>query len=706
MRIKKRFLQSKVGRRILTLFILCALVPITAVAIVSYTRVSNELDKQNERQLHQSSRVLGKSIFERVAVLEDQFKALCSNSLVSSSNVTQRPDEGYGEETRTRFKGLAIITDSGEVIPCFGHTNRLADLSAEETEHLKSGKTLMITHTDKDTDSRIYMLRFINPKDQKQGMLYGEIDPMYLWFLNENPWDILPYKSELVVLDDSSRVIYSTMPVPSSLRERPEYKMLRTRRAVFRWDHEGEKEMASFQSLSIRDNVGHPEWTLVLTVPEKDMGKPVAQFKKTFPLVVLLSFWVVLLLSFIQIRRTTLPLEELGKGTRRIAMRDFDSRVMIESGDEFEELATDFNDMAKQLGRQFNALTTMAEIDRAILSDLDTEKIVRTVITRMYKFFDYDFVSVTLLDPEGKNSARTFMENRNPSLERSVKDFEIPRDEFEGFIGSQSMLLIDKPEDLPPCFSPFAAQGLKSFVFIPIFLKEGLVGIIMLASLDSFLPDQEDLNHAHQLADQVAVALSNAQLIEDLNAFNWGALKAFARAVDAKSPWTHGHSERVTERALKIGQVMGLAPAELDDLHRAGLLHDIGKIGIDRTILDKPGKVNDDEVKEIQKHPSKGALILEPISAYSRVVRIVKQHHEHFDGTGYPDGLAGEEIDLCARILAVADVYDALVSDRPYRSGMEPERVIEIIKEKANKQFDPTVVKAFLKVMMGERSTE
>ena len=690
----------------MTLFIFCALVPITTVAIVSYTRVSSELDKHNERQLHQSSKALGMSVLERTTILEHEFKVLCSNPLVSSSDLTQRPEEEYDEETRTRFTGLALVTDSGGFLPRFGHLERLVDLSVEETEHLKSGKTLMITSAGEEGPSRIYMLRFIDPQDQKRGMLYGEINAMYLWFLNENPWDILPYKTELTVLDDSSRVIYSTMPVPSSLRERPEYRMSRTGRAVFKWEHEDGKQMASFQSLNLTNNLGHPEWTLILTVPKKTIDKPIAQFNKIFPLVVLLSFWVVLLLSFIQIRRTTRPLEELGEGTRRIAMRDFDSRVRITSGDEFEELAADFNDMARRLGRQFNALTTMAEIDRAILSDLDTEKIVRTVITRMHEFFGYDFVSVTLLDPKGNNPARTFMEGGNPSVERSFKDFEIPRDEFERFIGNQSMLLIDKPEDLPPYFSPFAAYGLKLFVLLPLFLKEGLAGIIALASLDSSPPYQEDLKHAHQLADQVAVALSNAQLIEDLDAFNWGALKAFARAVDANSPWTHGHSERVTERALKIGQVMGLAPAELDDLHRAGLLHDIGKIAIDRAILDKPGKVTDDEVKEIQKHSSKGALILEPISAYAHVVPIVRQHHEHFDGTGYPDGLTGEEINLYARILAVADVYDALVTDRPYRSGMEPERVIEMIKEEANKQFDPNVVKAFLKVMTDERAAK
>ncbi len=125
----------------------------------------------------------------------------------------------------------------------------------------------------------------------------------------------------------------------------------------------------------------YPRWTIVLSTSKDYVFAPIVYFKKIFPLVILLSFWVVLLLSVIQIRRTMLPLEKLKDGTQRIAMRDFESRVKVASGDEFEELGESFNDMARQLGRQFNALATMAEIDRAILSALDTEKIVGTVIT-------------------------------------------------------------------------------------------------------------------------------------------------------------------------------------------------------------------------------------------------------------------------------------------------------------------------------------
>jgi putative nucleotidyltransferase with HDIG domain len=207
-----------------------------------------------------------------------------------------------------------------------------------------------------------------------------------------------------------------------------------------------------------------------------------------------------------------------------------------------------------------------------------------------------------------------------------------------------------------------------------------------------------------RLGNQVGVALSNARLIEELDSLNWGALTALARSIDAKSTWTSGHSERVTDLALRIGWVMGLNQRELDVLHRGGLLHDIGKIGIPAEVLDKMGRLDADETAIMRRHIRIGARILEPIAAYADVIPIVLQHHERFDGNGYPDGLAGEAISLGARIYAVADAYDALTSDRPYRRGLERQPAIEIIKEGAGRQFDPKVVQGFLNLMAQEEA--
>ncbi len=197
------------------------------------------------------------------------------------------------------------------------------------------------------------------------------------------------------------------------------------------------------------------------------------------------------------------------------------------------------------------------------------------------------------------------------------------------------------------------------------------------------------------------------ELIEtnrDLDKLNWGTLTALARTIDAKSSWTAGHSERVTQLALKMGRVLGHNENELAALHRAALLHDIGKIATPQAILDKPGKLTDEEYRTVCKHPGIGARILEPIEAYREILPMVRQHHEWFNGKGYPDGIVGEALTQGGRILAVADVYDAVISDRPYRKGMLHDRAVGIIEKGSGTQFDPNVVEAFLKVMAQGKS--
>ena len=187
-----------------------------------------------------------------------------------------------------------------------------------------------------------------------------------------------------------------------------------------------------------------------------------------------------------------------------------------------------------------------------------------------------------------------------------------------------------------------------------------------------------------------------------LDQLSRGALTALARAIDAKSEWTAGHSERTTNLALKLGRTLKLNEEELENLYFGGLLHDIGKIGTPAHLLDKNGRLTDQEFDIVREHPLTGERILEPIDAFADLLPIVKQHHERYDGCGYPDGLAGEDIDVKARILAVADVFDALSSDRPYRAGLQKAAVLEIIKRDSGSYFDPKVVEALVDVLEEE----
>lgn len=217
-------------------------------------------------------------------------------------------------------------------------------------------------------------------------------------------------------------------------------------------------------------------------------------------------------------------------------------------------------------------------------------------------------------------------------------------------------------------------------------------------------PALGDSQEARQVADQLAVAFSHVHLINTLEQLHWGTLTALARAIDAKSEWTAGHSERVTNLAVEIGRNMGLSSKDLRVMQMGGLLHDVGKIGTPPTILDKPGKLTADEIRVMQDHVRTGVRILEPIPGFREALPIVSQHHEWFNGKGYPEGLAGKNISLHARIFAVADCYDAITSDRPYRKGLPKQQVVAMLQQKSGVQFDPDVMEVFAR-MMGSEAT-
>jgi putative nucleotidyltransferase with HDIG domain len=604
---------------------------------------------------------------------------------------------GYLKE---RFKSFAMVTDEEGNIPLFGHIKNIPPFTPEQKQHIRSGRALVSSERDPDFAVHILMSVAVDPRNSRRGILVGEIDPAYLWGeTNELP---VPPKVEVYILDQFNNVLYSSLPGPVSFPEEVALQMSQTTTGQFEWVHDKQEYLANYRCIFLQPSFFTRQWIAVLSESKSNVLAPAANFKKIFPLVLLLSLWVVVLLSIVQIRRSLIPLEKLQEGTRRIAEQDFSSPVIIKSGDEFEELAGSFNAMASRLEKQFNTLITLNEIDRAILSSLEAEKIVEVMLTCIHDITPCDHVSVTLLDSGKKLTGRTYS-----------ADGKSKAGAFETIVLEPEALLVlgDHPEFLsvelngatPNYLASMVRNGSKICWILPIVVKQSPSGFITLGwSLKSSVPGQEDLGRARQLADQMGVALTNANLIRELNDLNWGTLEALARAIDAKSHWTAGHSERVTKLGLRIGRALELSPKEMDLLHRAGLLHDIGKLGTPVDILDKKEKLTNKEEKIMREHTRLGVRILEPIAAYAEIVPIVLQHHEYFNGEGYPEGLAGRAISLGGRIFAVADSFDALTSDRPYRQALNREYAIEMIKQESGSRYDPEIVQAFLEVMTQE----
>ena len=700
MKIDKTFLRSKVARRIFLLFISCALLPITVLAVLSFRQVTRQLNKQSQERLQQAAKAMSMNLFERLQFLEVGTEMVVSSLESASASNFQLSTVEVSEQLKERFEALALVMGSGKAMPLIDFVPEPPPVTEEESEHLRKGRTLITAEIGSNRPGVIFMRRLLDVKNPSRGILVGQVSDFYLWRGGEeNP---LPPMTELMVLDHNGGVLFSSVPGPTPFRREEVSKMIKTHAGPFEWRN-GEKEyVGRYLSLYMEKEFHIPKWLVVLGESKAHVLAPMARFKHIFPLVVLLALWVVLLLSISQIRRNLVPLERLQEGTKRIAARDFNSRVKVTSGDEFQELAESFNAMATRLGKQFNALTTMNEIDRSILSALDTRRIVDTILNRMRELFPCDCVALALFDVASSDAGLMHIQYGQSEGENWLVPIRLSPEDIRKLDDHPEQLLFDIPKEFPEYLSPLMELEAELFLAFPMFVSEKLSGLIVLGYADGAALNEEDTVQARQLADQVAVAISNARLIEELDELNWGTLYALARAIDAKSNWTAGHSERVTEVALKIGQNMGLDQKKLDDLHRGGLLHDIGKIGIPPEILDKAGKLTDEEYQLMREHVRIGARILEPIEAYDAVIPVVLHHHEYYDGSGYPDGLKGEGIDLGARIFTVADHYDALISDRPYRAGLPREKVIGFIKEDSGTKFDPNVVEAFLAVMAQE----
>ncbi len=244
---------------------------------------------------------------------------------------------------------------------------------------------------------------------------------------------------------------------------------------------------------------------------------------------------------------------------------------------------------------------------------------------------------------------------------------------------------------------PFA--GMRQAVVVPLMEGENLIGWLATFNHDK---NREFGSSEASLLSSVAAILGihagNIELYRQQAEFLAGVVRALTSAIDAKDPYTCGHSDRVARVAVKLADRLGCDGQELETIYLSGLLHDIGKIGIDDQVLRKPGKLTEAEYEHIKMHADIGYRILKDLKQLGQVLPAVRHHHEAWNGSGYPLGLSGEEIPLYARIVAVADAFDAMSSDRPYRKGMPDDKLDSIFIAGTGKQWDADVVEAFFAV--------
>ncbi len=549
MRFDFEHFRTKIGRKIVGLFVLCAILPMATLSLVSYLRVESELRNRNTEVMNSGASNTQMGVLERLQAVESELILLAASPGVDRA-LEGTGDAPSGSESLRRLSALTLAM-SDATISIHGDLTDTPELPSETLANLDGGQSALAVILGAGGRPEILIARAPAGTSTDAGILWGRIIADSLW-ATAQVYAVGVAASEIDLQDDSgycvldgarrpldcagALVAWLSGGVPEDI-DIPE----NTVHGALSWATDQTPYAGHYRHLFL-SGFNSDDWTIVLARDERSVLQELAEFRRILIGFFVLTGALVLLFSAGGIRQSMEPLAKLREGTRRVAAQDFSTRVHISSGDEFEELAGSFNDMATKVGT----------------------------------------------------------------------------------------------------------------------------------------------------------------LVEELKDLNWSTITTLARTIDAKSPWTAGHSERVSQMSVAIARVMGLGEAEIERLYRGGLLHDIGKIGVPITIIDKKGRLTDEEMAVMRSHVTVGAKILEPLTALEDVIPIVLYHHERFDGKGYEAGLAGTDIPRLARILCVADSYDAMRSDRPYRAGRSPDETLEEIALCSGSQFDPDAVQAFVEYMSSE----
>ena len=349
---------------------------------------------------------------------------------------------------------------------------------------------------------------------------------------------------------------------------------------------------------------------------------------------------------------------------------------------------------------RLKALIPIFEISKLLVTEIDLAHLFNIIADVLIKEFMVDRVSLMLIDEStgdlvirashGLSSGMTQTVRRKPEegIAGLVLKQKKPLIISNGMHTDQEVMDRLNREDMP-----------LSSMSVPLIGRNKIFGVLNVSRQTGRTFTTSDLQIVVILASQVVTAMENSAMFEDLRESYFRTVQALVAAVEAKDPYTRWHSTNVAKYAVAIAREMGMSPTQLEEIHIASILHDVGKIGISEQIISKPGSLSREEFDIMKDHPAHGIRILEPIGFSPSIVDAIYQHHERFDGKGYPQGLSGDEVSLGARILNVADTIDAMVSERPYRGMISSAEVIQELEKETAHQFDHAVAEAAIRLI-------
>lgn len=670
---------TRVARRLVGTFLLAALVPQLAVSIFSYQTVTRQLRDQSEERLGGMSKTAGMVLVERLHNAQALLEDLADPE--TAEGVIRLP---------TPFTGLTLLR-GGEVVLQRGEPGRSGSWTPGDSLTAGDPRPLLRVDPAGYQPDLFMAVPGVRPGE----VLWGRLDGNEIW---HSAFDLvsLPSTGAICFVPSAGEALACNEGLGSALAS-----VLRGRtapRGVESLPLGREEHLVAGWEIFLPASFSTEPWSVVMSEARSAAYAPLGTFSTTFPLAMLLGLATLGLVANVRIRRTLEPLSSLAQATRRLAEGDRRAEVEVATDDEFGELARSFNRMSSSLSNQFLLLESGRAIDQVALAELNGERILETLVASCSTLHPHR--RVALLQRNGAEACHVVTGESGDVAKELLTQSDILAQRVRGVAEGGAPLVVEGSD---PAFPTLERMGFAEVdapvTLFPVMVADELRGALALGSHQGVGMEADDAENTRRLVSRAALGLQSAWLFGQLGEMASGTLRAMARAIDAKSPWTAGHSERVAALAVELGRELGLPADQLDLLLRGGLLHDVGKIGISASVLDHPGRLSDEQVEHMRQHTVIGARILEPIEAFRDALPLVRSHHERVDGKGYPDGLMGNEIPWLARVMAVADVFDAMSSDRPYRPPIPVDRVHEMIRQDAGTAFEPQIVEALGRVL-------
>ncbi|MEW6586856.1 MAG: HD domain-containing phosphohydrolase [Nitrospirota bacterium] len=349
---------------------------------------------------------------------------------------------------------------------------------------------------------------------------------------------------------------------------------------------------------------------------------------------------------------------------------------------------------------RMRALMPLFEVSKEIIGEVDPKRLLKSIAEIAMKEALADKVCVALVEEE---TGRLRIKECHGLSQRSVEAFqEHVHDEIVTMLFNQKKPFLFTSETvlLGVMEKIRRTDGISSGICIPLTIRRAVIGLLCIMRANNRLPfTLSDVEFISVLGGQAAAAIENARLYEKLQQSYLSTIIALSAVVEARDLYTDKHMKDISEYSVEIAKKLGLSETEIEDIRKGALLHDLGKVSVPDSILMKTSRLSDEEMNIIKRHPESGAKMIEPVGPLRRARDIIRHHQECFDGSGYPDGLRGTEIPLGARIVAIADAFGAMITDRPYRKALAVEDAVRELRRYSGTQFDPAIVDIFISLL-------